>query len=113
MTYEPKLESVIRTRHHVDLPTARLASSALHFPSPIKGGQDTLPTNPNSLEIEFISLLRGHFGKSNIESSRPAESPTQRHHSRPASPSHQRGTLGVGFNDLLGGPCSSTYSLLR
>jgi hypothetical protein len=46
MAYERKLESVIRTRHDVGLPTAKLASSALNFHSAIKGDQDPLPTNP-------------------------------------------------------------------
>ena len=65
-----------------DLPTAKLATSALHFLSPIRRGavtclqvhqaiaaptrfQDPLPTKPHSLGIEFISLFRGYFGKSN------------------------------------------------
>ena len=75
----------------LDLPNAKLATSVLHFLSPIRRAaiaclqvhqaiaapsrfRDPSQPNPHSLGIEFISLFRGYFGKSNIEFSSPAAS---------------------------------------
>ena len=102
-----------------DLPTAKLATSALHFLSPIRRGavtclqvhqaiaaptrfQDPLPTKPHSLGIEFISLFRGYFGKSNIEfSCRPESEP--KHLLLPRRHNHcEMTTQADNCNDLLG-----------